>query len=177
MQRSAIIPYEGTKPYIFVSYAHKDSDRVMRILENLDDRGYRIWYDDGIAPGSEWPENIAQHLNECHLTMAFISPNSIASDNCRREITFALSKKKAFLAVLLEESEMPLGMEMQLSAQQCVMRHGYRSEEKFIDKICACPDLEPCRELPPAEPEEMPEVVPEDPKPVKAKKDRFLCFP
>ena len=58
-----ITAYEGTENYIFISYAHKDSDRVMPILEELRDEGYRIWYDDGIAPGSEWPENIAQHLD------------------------------------------------------------------------------------------------------------------
>lgn len=41
---------------------------------------------------------------------------------------------------------MPLGMELQLSAQQSVLRYNYRSDEKFIEKICACPDLECCRD-------------------------------
>ena len=35
MQRRAITPYEGTKPYVFVSYAHKDSHLVMPVLEQL----------------------------------------------------------------------------------------------------------------------------------------------
>ncbi len=144
MQRCAFTPYEGDKPYIFVSYAHKDSARVFPVLEELDRRGYRIWYDDGIAPGSEWPENIAQHLDGCSLTLAFISPASIASANCRREITFALSKRKPFLGILLQETEMSLGMEMQLSAQQCIMKYTYPSEAAFYQKVCSCPDLAPC---------------------------------
>lgn len=144
MLRCKITPYEGTEPYVFISYAHKDAHLVYPILEELDRRGYRVWYDDGIAPGSEWPENIAQHLNGCHLTMAFLSPNSIASDNCRREVNFALSKQKAFLGVLLMPTEMSLGMEMQLSTQQCVVRHTFPSEEAFLSKVCACPDLQPC---------------------------------
>lgn len=144
MQRCALTPYEGKKPYIFVSYAHKDSPLVFPILEELDRRGYRVWYDDGIVPGSEWPENIAQHLDGCSLTLAFISPNSIASANCRREVTFALSKRKAFLGIVLQPTEMSLGMEMQLSAQQCIMKYTYASEEGFYQKLCSCPDLEPC---------------------------------
>lgn len=158
MQRCEITPYEGTKPYIFVSYAHRDTRQVFPVLEELDRRGYRVWYDDGIAPGSEWPENIAQHLSGCALTLAFISPNSIASDNCRREVTFALAKKKPFLAIILEETEMSLGMEMQLSAQQCVMKYSYRSQERFMEKVCSCPDLEPCREIPAQEPQVEPEI-------------------
>ncbi len=144
MQRCAFTPYEGKKPYIFISYAHKDSHLVFPILEELDRRGYRVWYDDGIAPGSEWPENIAQHLDGCSLALAFISPNSIASVNCRREVTFALSKRKPFLGIMLQATEMSLGMEMQLSAQQCIMKYTYTSDEDFFRKVCSCPDLEPC---------------------------------
>lgn len=131
--------------------------------------------------------DIAQHLNGCALTMAFVSPNSIASDNCRREVTFALSKRKPFLGVILQETEMSLGMEMQLSAQQCVMKYAYSREEDFIRKLCSCPDLAPCLGTPPKQepvsagsPESGNAVttVPEGPgtatrnKPVKEKKEK-----
>ena len=43
-----MIAYEGNENYIFVSYAHKDSDRVIPIIEELDAAGFRIWYDSGI---------------------------------------------------------------------------------------------------------------------------------
>ena len=177
MQRCAFTPYEGHKPYIFISYAHKDARLVFPILEELDRRGYRVWYDDGIAPGSEWPENIAQHLDGCSLTLAFISPNSIASANCRREVTFALSKRKNFLGIVLEPTEMSLGMEMQLSAQQCIMKYTYSTEADFFRKVCSCPDMEPCLgtpktaavEAPPAPAEPVRRAVPE-PQPHKERK-------
>ena len=171
MLRCAFTPYEGKKPYIFVSYAHKDSDRVFPILEELDRRGYRVWYDDGIAPGSEWPENIAQHLDGCSVTLAFISPNSIASANCRREVTFALSKRKPFLGIVLQPTEMSLGMEMQLSAQQCIMKYTYASEDDFLRKLCSCPDLQPCLGQPKAAPVVPPAAAPTPaPKPQPEKK-------
>jgi len=146
MKACSITPYEGNKPYIFVSYAHKDSDAVFGIIEELDRRGYRVWYDDGVAPGSEWPEDIAQHLSGCYLTLACMSPNYIVSANCRRELTFALAKKKEFLAVMLEPTEMSLGLEMQLSAQLMLMKYNYTSDAAFYKKLCSCPDMEPCLE-------------------------------
>jgi len=118
MQSNAITAYEGPENYIFISYAHKDTEKVLPILETLCSRGYRIWYDDGITPGSEWPEDIAQHLNGCAMAIAFVSPNSMASVNCRREINFALSRQKPFPSVVLAPTEMPQGMELQLSPQQ-----------------------------------------------------------
>ena len=144
MYHCKLTPYEGNAEYIFVSYAHKDSDEVLPILDALSDRGYRIWYDEGITPGSEWPEYIAERLNSSSLVLAFVSPASQDSDNCRREITFALSKKIDLLAVMLEPTELTLGMEMQLASHQCVLRFKYPSFDQFIEKICSMPELEGC---------------------------------
>ena len=139
-------PYEGSEPYIFISYAHADREDVFAVLSELYARGYRIWFDEGITPGSEWPENIAQHLSAASLVIAFITPRSIASANCRREITFALSRDIPFLSVFLEKTEVPLGIELQLSAQQSVLRYNYTNQADFIERLCSCPDLAPCRD-------------------------------
>lgn len=171
MVYSSLSAYEGPENYIFISYAHSDSDKVFPILEFLSRRGYRIWYDEGISPGSEWPEEIAQHLNSSAMVMAFVTPNSMASVNCRREINFAMSRQKPFLSVMLEPTEMPLGMELQLSAQQSVLRHNFPSEQKFLEKICACPELACCQaNAAPAwpaapVPEPKPEPIPHTPEP------------
>lgn len=144
----ALTAYEGSESYIFISYAHKDRVEVLKVIEWLANQGYRIWYDDGIAPGSEWPENIAQHLMQASAVIAFVTPRSMNSANCRREITFALSKQKPFLSVFLEPTEMPLGMELQLSAQQSVLRYNFTDEDAFLNRICTCQNLTPCRKEP-----------------------------
>jgi len=137
--------YEGTEPYIFISYSHADSDEVFRIIDYLDDKGFRVWYDEGIAPGSEWTEYIAEHLNACQVCLAFISPKSANSPNCKREINFAVSKKKEFLGVFLSETELSLGLEMQISSHQCVMKQNYIDEERFFEKLLSCNELMPCK--------------------------------
>lgn len=40
--------YEGDEKFIFISYAHKDSETVYPIIEKLNADGYRVWFDDGI---------------------------------------------------------------------------------------------------------------------------------
>jgi hypothetical protein len=97
--RSSATPYEGENPYIFVSYCHKDSRYVYPIIEHLAREGFRIWYDEGISPGSEWNEVIANHMSRAKLCLAFISENATASHNCRREINYALLKNKPLLSI------------------------------------------------------------------------------
>ena len=56
MRRCSVKPYEGQEAYIFISYCHKDRASVFPIIEQMARDGYRVWYDEGIDPGSEWPE-------------------------------------------------------------------------------------------------------------------------
>lgn len=140
-----IAAYEGNRPFIFVSYAHKDSREVFDLIEKLAARGYRIWYDEGIEPGSEWPENIANHLLRAEMVLAMITNDSMDSVNCRREINYAMSKGKPLLSVVLEKTEIPAGMELQLSSQQSVLRYNFTDENRFLDKIESCSYMEPCK--------------------------------
>ena len=120
-----IKPYEGSEKYIFVSYCHKDSEAVSLLLRRLKDAGYRFWYDEGIDPGSDWPEVIAEHLDRCDSCIAVITPNALDSHNCRREINFALRRKKPLISVFIEPVELSLGMEMQLFASQVIFKYEF----------------------------------------------------
>jgi len=134
-------PYEGDKPYIFISYAHADSDAVMSVVTHMHDRGYRIWYDEGIEVGSEWPECIASHLTGAQLVIAFISNSYMRSDNCRREMHYALSKRIRIINVFIENTDMTPGMEMQIGSIFALMRHNM-SDEEFYGKLYSAPLLD-----------------------------------
>jgi len=138
------VAYEGEEKYIFVSYSHEDREQVLRLISSLQLRGYRVWYDEGITPGSEWPEYIASHLDRAAMVMAVMTPNAMKSANCRREIHFALAKQKPFLSVELESTELSLGLEMQLMSLRSVVRSEYADWERFINSIAACPGLDCC---------------------------------
>lgn len=101
------IPYEGRKPYVFVSYAHRDSARVLPVIRPLHEMHYRLWYDEGIPAGSDWPENIALHMRHCAAVLFFVSGASLRSVNCRREIADARRQGKPVLCVRLDDAPLP----------------------------------------------------------------------
>lgn len=145
MRRCNAAPYEGNREYIFVSYCHKDRDYVYPIIEHMAKDGYRIWFDEGINPGTDWPEIIAEHLDKCSVCISFITENLVDSHNCRREINFALLKKKPFISVYLEKLKLSVGMEMQLSSAQSVFRYNYDVFADFLDKLYAGEKMDSCK--------------------------------
>lgn len=126
--------YRGDDPYIFVSYAHRDSKFVFAELENLHNLGYKVWYDEGIEASSEWPEEIANALIGCKVFLVFISPRSTASVNCRNEINLALNEGKPFLAVHLEESPLPPGLRLRMGDLQAILRYQI-PEDRYQKKL------------------------------------------
>lgn len=145
--------YEGNKPYIFISYAHKNSDSVLPAIQALEEVGYPVWYDAGIQVGTEWPEYIAQHLLGCSLVIAFISEESIASPNCRQEIVYALDKRKHIITVHLDEAQLPPGMEMQLNLCQALLAYKHSTVEGYIAELIKAPLISECLSLVPKEDE------------------------
>ena len=116
------LAYTGKEPYLFISYAHVDSDRVYPEIKALSDQGYRIWYDEGIAPSKEWSEEIAQAIISSSMFIVFISQNAIQSHNVKDEINYSLDKNIPFLPVYLEEVVLTEGLQMRTRRFQAIMK-------------------------------------------------------
>lgn len=127
--------YKGSKPFIFVSYAHLNSAEVFKHISILNSITYRIWYDEGIDPGSEWPEEIARAIDGCACFMVFLSPEAVASENVRKEINFALSRRKFILCVHIRETFLPPGLEMQLGNIQAIFEYRMKSKDRYYEKL------------------------------------------
>lgn len=137
--------YEGSKPFVFVSYSHKDTPYVIEVINALDANGVRIWYDSGIEAGSEWPENIAKHLKACACVLCFISPNYDASDNCRRELAFSLNLKKPTLSLYIEQFQMSDGLQLQLGLSQAMFCSRFSTAAVLTDSLANLPMVAVCR--------------------------------
>ncbi len=134
----AVTSYEGDKPFIFISYSHEDSNTVSQVITELQKRGYRIWYDEGIDPGTEWDKNIAEHVENCGYFIAFISKNYISSSNCKDELNFARDLEKKRFLVYIEDVDLPSEMKMRLSRIQNIHKYKYNNNEDFYAKLfCA----------------------------------------
>ena len=138
-------PYEGKEPYIFISYAHADSDRVLPVLEFLSQKGFRIWYDAGIEAGSEWPAYIEEHLSAAGAVLVFMSSASGESRYCKREIYCADELKKDILVVYLEEVSLEPGLRFILRPLQAVFRSQFASDTAFAEALAEAKLLQSCR--------------------------------
>lgn len=144
MSADIIETYQGKEPYIFISYAHKDSGRVIPLIRGLWQQGFRVWYDSGIEAGTEWPEYIAERLMNSGCVVAFLSRSSIDSPNCRQEIRFAIELRKELLIVYLEDLELTPGMRMQLNSLQAMFRNRSGSDASFLEQLANARLLAPC---------------------------------
>lgn len=140
--------YEGYEPYIFISYAHKDKDEVLDYIQALQQRGFRIWYDNGIQAGSEWPQTIATHLRKCACVISFVSENFVDSHNCRRELAYSQELKIPQLSIFINDlkpEELPDGMHMQMTLNQSIFRENYDTDDAFVAAVADAPMLQECR--------------------------------
>lgn len=88
---------------IFISYSHRDRklrDELVTHLSTLRRQGLiSNWYDGDINAGTEWKEQIMEHLNSAHIIVLLISAHFIASDFCHSiELQEAMARHDAHKA-------------------------------------------------------------------------------
>lgn len=144
-------PYEGSRPFVFISYAHRQSDTVLDTIRILHEKGWRLWYDEGIPAGSDWPTNIARHMQDCERVIFFLSARALASHNCYSEMKAAARQGKSILLVRLEDispdekwsellaecQEIPL-LEEPAERAGAILRSGFlprRLHRRFTERI------------------------------------------
>ena len=124
--------YEDAGEYFFVSYSHDDTDLVYPEMAWLREAGFNLWYDDGIHVGTVWRRALADALSRSSGMVFFCTQKSIESDNCLKEINFALDDEKPVFVVQLDETPLPPELRLSLSDRQALRRtefdgHTYRS--------------------------------------------------
>ena len=107
--------YSGTEPYVFISYSHADAGRVLPVIGALDEARIRQWYDGGIEAGTNWPEVVASHLLHAGTVVFFLTPQFLRSQNCIREVHYAVSERKPMICVYLDQLELPNDLALQFS--------------------------------------------------------------
>ncbi|TFF88718.1 MAG: toll/interleukin-1 receptor domain-containing protein, partial [Promethearchaeota archaeon] len=133
-------PFEACvkKPFVFVSYAHKDKRHVYPIIKKLFDNGIPIWYDEGIPPSSKWLETIGKRISECTTFLVFISNNAINSENVKNEIAYAVERyykrEIKFLPIYIEETELTPELKITILRIQAIMKYKI-NERSFYKKL------------------------------------------
>ena len=106
------------------------------MLQRLQKKGVRIWYDTRLRPGDEWPEEIGWNIIDCALFIVMLSDAAVLSIHVREELNMANSRHKNLFGVKVEplkDIKLSPGMELQLSISQMI--DDALSEDQMVDSI------------------------------------------
>jgi hypothetical protein len=93
--------------HIFISYSRKDMDGAQKIVEALSRENLDTWIDwNSIPKGEDWEQEIYRGIEQAEAFLFLISPDSIRSEMCNREILHAIKNKKRILPILLRTADM-----------------------------------------------------------------------
>ncbi len=136
-------------PFIFTSYAHKDSAIVLPIIKAMKDDGFRIWHDNGVEVGTEWPAYIERMLRGCSVFIIFLSDHSVDSVNCRKEVNFAINNlgKKVLVMQMAEQIDYKeYGMEFQLDSYQKLFVCRHADLQSLLSALREANILQTCKD-------------------------------
>ena len=89
---------------IFISYSRKDKDFVRRLDEALKSRGREAWVDwEDILPSEEFMQVIFGAIEGADTFVCVLSPDSIASAVCGREVAHAAAHNKRIVPIVARD--------------------------------------------------------------------------
>lgn len=138
------IAYRGSEPFVFVSYAHADAELAYPIISGLQERGMRIWFDDGLDVGDIWEDVIPDHVEQCAAMLCLVSPRFMDSNNCLDEIHYAKEQKKELMILHLEDASLPRNFQFRYSRFHALRLSTYSDHGALLDKLAATQKLRCC---------------------------------
>ena len=130
--------YEGDEPYIFVSYKHKEYEKVYPVMDKLHNAGINIWYDAGLPLGRNYDIQIAEHIMNSSLFVTFVTKGAMAgsdepNDYLVKELSVASHLRKECVPIYIDDVELGGFYLMHYLGKQSVFKFGYDDEKMFID--------------------------------------------
>ena len=104
MQNAVSARNVETKTKVFISYSRKDKEFVRRLDEALRRRGREAWVDwEGIRPTEEFMQAIYGVIEGADTFIFVLTPDSVTSVVCGREIAHAVSHNKRIVPLVARD--------------------------------------------------------------------------
>ena len=89
---------------VFISYSRKDKTFVLKLNDQLQAHGQEAWVDwEDIPATADWWSEIQAGIDGANTFIFVISPNSVMSEVCYKEVEHAVKAGKRFFPVLYQE--------------------------------------------------------------------------
>jgi hypothetical protein len=93
---------------LFVSYSRRDTAYVSTLIEALRNQGFEVWFDENIRAGTDWDDTIEAELKKADAVVLILSEASVASDNVKDELSYAIGLGKTINPIKIEECDVPM---------------------------------------------------------------------
>lgn len=123
---------------VFISYASEDRDRAGVLAAALAERGWTVWWDRKIVPGSSFDMVIEREISSARCVIVLWSRRSVASEWVRNEASVA-KRREVLVPVGLEPVEQPLEFQRRQMVDLTDW-DGNRSDDRFVS---LCQAIEP----------------------------------
>ncbi|MBT9312410.1 toll/interleukin-1 receptor domain-containing protein [Leptothoe kymatousa] len=91
---------------LFISYSRKDTEFVRTLDAALIRSKYDTWVDwQNIPPTADWWEEIESGIEAAHSFIFILSPDSVASKVCRKEVDHAVKSNKRLIPIVRRDVE------------------------------------------------------------------------
>jgi len=106
--------------HIFISYSRIDLDFAQKIVDALAAHDLDTWVDwKSIPKGEDWEQEIYRGIEEADAFLFLVSPDSVISEMCNKEISHAVQNSKRILPIFIANVD---------------NKEIYRVTEKFLHK-------------------------------------------
>jgi hypothetical protein len=94
--------------YVFICYARKDEEFVLKLATNLKQKGVVVWLDQWDIPlGANWNRTIDEAIFGCAQFLIVLSPEAVESRRVEGEWVTALEEKKSIVPIHYRECRIP----------------------------------------------------------------------
>ena len=92
--------------HIFISYSRKDLRFAQRIVDALAANELDTWIDwKSIPKGEDWEQEIYRGIEEADAFLFLLSPDSVTSEMCNKEIAHAVANGKRILPIVIRDTD------------------------------------------------------------------------
>ena len=89
---------------LFISYSRRDIEFARKLTESFEGQDLDFWIDwEGIPPTVDWWREIEKGIEEADIFVVLVSPESIKSRVCSREVTHALKNGKRLIPLIIND--------------------------------------------------------------------------
>ena len=127
---------------VFISYSNRNRDLIETLAKDLASglstislaAQNEVWFDEQLVGGQDWWNTILDHLIACDIFVFSLSPYSIKSDACQRELKYATDLNKRILPVWItgELSAMDMPELLQARQRRIVAPHAMHQDDGMV---------------------------------------------